>query len=115
MRSSTRAWRKSSLISTTRMPANRNGGHKLSMRRMVRAETLRMVSGQQQRRHLAAEAPDQALVLEDPERVDQGLLRHAVVAVAVAPQHLHSLFPPAPGVAHHHPLTAHTPAWPQLP
>src|SRR3546814_455526 len=97
MRNSTRAWRKSSLMSATRMPANRNGGQRLSTRRMVRAETLRMASGQQQGRHLAAVASDQVLVLEDPERVDQGLFRQAILKIAVPAQHLHELFQPGLG------------------
>src|SRR5690606_14715925 len=99
MRSSTRAWRKSSASSTTRMPANRNGGHRLSTRRMVRAETLRMGSGQQQRGHLAAVAADQVLVVEDAEGIDQGFPGQAVVEVAVAPQHLDELLQPGFGIA----------------
>src|SRR5690606_38908344 len=99
MRSSTRAWRKSSDSSVTRMPANRNGGQMLSTRRMVRAETLRMESGQQQRRHPAAIAADEVLVLEDAEGVDQRLPGQAVVEVAIAPQHLQELFQPGFGIA----------------
>src|SRR5690606_34227204 len=99
MRSSTRAWWKSSDSSATRMPANRNGGQRLSTRRIVRAETLRMRSGQQQGRQLAAVAADQVLILEDAEGIDQGFPGQAVFEVAVAPQHLDELLQPGFGVA----------------
>src|SRR5690606_7304027 len=98
MRNSTRALRKSSPRWVTWMPVNRNGGHRLRPWRRMRAENVRMRSGQQQRGHPAPVAADQVLVVEDAEGVDQCAPGQAVVEAAVAPQHFQELLEPGLGI-----------------
>src|SRR6185312_3104939 len=98
--STTRAWRKSSDISSTRMPANRNGGQRLRMRRIARADGSRIASASEEERgHLAAIRADQLGVVEHVERGDEMLLRLAVVPRAIGLQHCEQLVEPAGRIA----------------
>src|SRR5690242_20611518 len=72
----TRARRKSSESSSTRIPANRNGGQRFRTRLSARAEGMRIArASEQQRGHLAAIRADELRIVEDVERGDEMLLR----------------------------------------